>query len=455
MKRKIVTVCLAAGLLQGLAQETGRYRVSLADKAATECSLSAPEAFLSAKALQRRARQGLPLDSADLPVCRSYAEAVAEKGAKVVLASKWNNTLLVECADTACMAEVARLPFVRHIRKVGAALPPADSLSESDRKKEVADRFEKKKERYGMASCQARMLGVDTLHALGFRGQGMTVAVLDAGFRNADAVKLLAKARIAGTRNFVDSADVFAGSDHGLKVLSCMAADRPGVLVGTAPEASYWLLCSEESGSESPAEEDRWAAAVEFADSVGADVVNSSLGYFAFDDPSGNYAYPQLDGRVSLASRSASVAAAKGMVVVCSAGNEGNGTWKKITPPADADGVLAVGAVDAEGLNAPFSSVGPAADGRVKPDVMAMGKQAAVVGPEGCPERANGTSFAAPVLCGAVVCLWQACPHLTARQVTALVRQAGSRAGMPDNVFGYGIPDFRKAWREAQLMQNR
>lgn len=453
MKKVVILITIVNCMLWAYAQGPYRYRVNLTDKSDTEYSLSSPGEFLSEKALQRRARQGLSIDSTDLPVCQSYVMKIAEKGVDVILCSKWNNSVLIQCADTSCMEDIVRLPFVKKVRKVWAC-PSSVPLREEGRKKLVTDKYIVGKNAYGAASCQVKMLNVDRLHELGFKGKGMTVAVIDGGFYNVDAVKLLKKVKIEGTRNFVNDFDVYGESDHGLKVLSCMAANEPKVMVGTAPEASYWLLCSEDSDSEYLVEEDYWAGAVEFADSVGVDVVNTSLGYSSFDDKNTDYTYSQLDGRTSLMSKSASMAADKGMIVVCSAGNEGNKVWKKITIPADADQVLAVGAVDRRGMNTLFSSVGNTADGRVKPDVMALGGHSAIVTPEGTTGWVNGTSFAAPTLCGAVVCLWQVCPELTAKQLIDLVRKAGNRADEPDNVFGYGIPDFWKAYQAACRLAN-
>jgi subtilisin family serine protease len=221
--------------------------------------------------------------------------------------------------------------------------------------------------------------------------------------------------------------------------------NRPDTMVGTAPEAQFILIRTEDGRSESLAEEDWWAAAVEFADSIGADVLNSSLGYHHFDRSLGDHPYRELNGRTSICSRSASLLAGKGMILVASAGNEGLGTWKKINVPGDADDILTVGAVNAQRVNTGFSSVGPSADGRVKPDVMAMGYHSAVVSGKGTLTTANGTSFSSPITCGAVACLWQALPQFTAMQIINLVRSAGDRFEYPDNVFGYGIPDYWKA----------
>lgn len=367
---------------------------------------------------------------------------------RVVSASRWNNTLVVGGrGDTAAAARVAALPFVRSVRRVWTepdSLPPP----RGDRFLGLVEPSATHPDYYGTGRGQLALHRGDSLHAAGFRGEGMHVAVIDAGFLNADTVALLRGMRLLGARDFVrPPSDVYAGDSHGLKALSCLAARLPHALVGAAPEASYWLLRSEDVASEQPVEEDYWAAALEFADSAGVDLVSSSLGYRAFDRPSDSYRYRDLDGRTALVSRTAARAAAKGIVLVCSAGNEGADAWKKITVPADAPGVLAVGAVQRDSLNAFFSSVGPAADGRVKPDVMAVGVLSAVCADDGAVTAASGTSFAAPALCGAVACFWQACPWLTAREVVQAVRRAGAGAAAPDNVFGYGIPDLWAACR--------
>ncbi|KAA6315165.1 Serine protease AprX, partial [termite gut metagenome] len=278
-------------------------------------------------------------------------------------------------------------------------------------------------------------------------GEGMTIAIIDAGFHNVDVIKQLGNARILGTRDFVNpQSNVYAEASHGTKVFSCMAINEPYVMVGTAPEASYWLLRSEDERSENLVEQDYWAAAIEFADSVGVDMVNTSLGYYDFDNRSKNYKYYHLDGHYALISRQASKVADKGMVMVCSAGNTGNGTWKKITPPGDANNVLTVGAIDKNTSLAVFSAIGNTADNRIKPDVMAIGTAAGIMDTDGEVKKANGTSFASPIMCGMIACLWQAHPQLTAKEVIELVRKSGDRSAHPDKIFGYGVPNVWKAY---------
>lgn len=447
IQRGIGGCLLLACTLQLSAQKTYKYRINLRDKAETTYSLNDPQAYLSERALERRLKQALPIDSTDLPVCQSYINAITDKGAEPVTRSKWNNTVVVQLSDTSLIDKITALPFVIAARKVWTA-PDSIHARNPERKKEVTNKVKKGDNYYGDAYRQIAVHHGDSLHAVGFRGEGMQIAVIDAGFYNADEISVFKKMNLLGTRDFVNPhSDIYAENYHGMKVLSCMAANKPHVLVGTAPEASYWLLRSEDDDTEQPVEEDYWAAALEFADSVGVDVVNTSLGYYEFDDKTMNYRYQDLNGHRSLMSNSASMAADKGLVLVCSAGNSGRGVWKKITPPGDAENILTVGAVNRELVNADFSSVGNTTDGRIKPDVMAVGVSSAVAGNDGTISHANGTSFASPTFCGLVACFWQAVPWLTARQVIKAVQNAGDRKDYPDNIFGYGVPDIWKAYQ--------
>lgn len=433
-------------------QDTLKYRISLKDKAATEYSLDRPEKFLSEKAVERRRKQNLPIDSTDLPVCRKYLNEIRKQGVNIVLTGKWNNFVTVSCNDTTLIDRIAALPFVLAAEKVWLS-PGADKPMMSTERDSVLNQPTIYKDSiYGRAISQIQLSNGDKLHEAGFKGRGMTIAVIDAGFHNLDKIAAMQNIRILGTKDFVNpKADIFAESSHGLSVLSCIGMNQPGIMTGTAPEASFWLLRSEDEYSEHLVEQDYWAAAVEFADSVGVDVLNTSLGYYTFDDKSKNYKYRDLDGHHALMSRQASLIADKGMILVCSAGNSGAGSWKKITPPGDADNVLTVGAVDKKAILATFSSVGNTADNRIKPDVVAVGYGSDVIRTDGNQGRANGTSFSSPIMCGMVACLWQACPTLTAKEVIELVRQSGDRAQYPDNIYGYGVPDMWKAYNEYKL----
>lgn len=446
--KKFVLLALALHVALGVAaqftpSDTLKYRISLKDKAATTYSLDKPEKYLSLKSIERRKKQRLPIDSTDLPVCKEYVDAIRQKGVHILVTGKWDNFVTVSCKDSTLIQRIAKLPFVRSTERVWKGITQRTMERDS-----LVNKPLRSDSLYGPAIQQLRMSRANLLHQAGYKGQGMTIAVIDAGFHNADKIEAMKSIRILGSHDFVNpDADVFAESSHGMSVLSCMGMNQPNIMIGTAPEASYWLLRSEDEYSENLVEQDYWAAAIEFADSVGVDLVNTSLGYYTFDDPAKNYRYRDLNGHFALMSREAGMAADKGMVVVCSAGNAGGGSWKKITPPGDAENVITVGAVDKNALLASFSSVGNTSDGRVKPDVMAVGLASDVMGTDGNLRRANGTSFSSPIMCGMVACLWQACPKLTAKEVIELVRHAGDRANFPDNIYGYGVPDLWKAYQ--------
>lgn len=424
------------------------YRVYLKDKAPTEYRLDKPLHFLSQKAVDRRTRQGLAVDSTDLPIPRSYIRQIEEQGVDIMSRSKWNNTVVVRVSNHQQMDLVRSLPFVDHILKVWSS---PDSLQVEHRTR-YAEAFPESERNeghyYGAAGAQIGLLNGKPLHDAGFKGKGMTIAILDGGFKNADRIPMMKNIRILGFKDFVPTPteSIFAETEHGTMVLSCMGMNKPEYFVGTAPDAAFWLIRSEDSGSETLAEEDYWAAAVEFADSVGVDVINSSLGYQDFDEEEMDHTYPELNGHTALISRTASMLAYKGIVHVNSAGNDGMSVWKKINFPADATDILAVGAVNMLKNNAAFSSVGPSDDGRVKPDVMALGSPAAVIDGRGDIGYNMGTSFSSPILAGMVACLWQALPHLNAFEIMDLVRRSGNNFDTPNNVMGYGIPDFEKAW---------
>ncbi len=427
-----------------------KYRVYLKDKNYNQYSLDKPEEFLSARSLERRKRQNIAVDYSDLPVSQAYINEIYQTGGNPVTKGKWNNFVTVSVIDSIVAGEIGELPFVKKVELVWVQ-PPANKPSETVKRDTLINRPTKSKDYYGLGDEQITMCNGKKLHEAGFKGEGMMIAVIDAGYHNMDLINAMKNIKVAGVKDLVKAdSDIYMENNHGLGVLSCMAMNAPGIMVGTAPESEYLLLRSEDAYSEQLVEQDYWAAAVEYADSIGADLVNTSLGYYAFDNPLDNYHYRDLDGSYTLISRQASMVADKGMVMVCSAGNSGAGSWKKITPPGDAHNVLTIGAVEQSRLLAPFSSVGNTADGRIKPDVVAMGALTQVMGTDGNIRKANGTSFASPIICGLVACLWQALPHLNALEVMDLVRKAGDRAQYPDNIYGYGIPDFWKAYELKQ-----
>lgn len=428
------------------------FRLKLADKKNTPYRLDKPLDFLSQRSIDRRKKQHLAIDSTDLPISPAYLSAIsANQKIHIVGKSKWNNSVLIKCSHPNNAYKLLKLPFVKNVVQVFSS---PDSISNSTRssfKKEFNRWDTIPDSRYGVAVNQITSLGGDRLHAVGYRGKGKIIAVLDAGFMNVDKIPALHQIKIAGIDDFVvpKSKNIFAESDHGTMVLSLMATDLPGTYIGTAPDASYMLLRCEDTHTESLSEEDYWAEAVEYADSVGADIVNSSLGYHDFDDPSTNHKYYEMDGMTTFISLTASMLANKGMILVNSAGNDGMGTWKKLNFPADARNIITVGAITPHGDNAAFSAVGPTADGRIKPDVMAYGSPAVVISGRGTIVDDMGTSFSAPLISGMVACLWQALPDKTAKEIIDIVIHSGNNAH-PDNVYGYGVPDFQKAYNSGK-----
>jgi len=443
----------------------GKYyicRYTLKDKHDSPYSLDHPGRWLSHKSVERRQRQGLPIDSTDLPVnpkyirtfertASSYVRDKEHRSAEWVIigTSRWNNTILVRSNDSTLLNSLSAHDFVKEKTLVWVS---PDSIDRKFLKVKVHERWNPwdsiKGEYYGNGKEQIEMLGGHRLHKIGLKGRGMTIAILDGGFQNCDLIPSIYSANIEGVKDFVypNSERFYRETDHGTKVLSAMAVNEPNILVGTAPEARYWLLRCEDQQSEQPVEEDYWAMAAEFADSAGVDIINSSLGYSEYDGELGNYRQRDLDGKTALISRTASMLAGKGIILVNSAGNLGMGPWKKITFPADADDILTVGAINPKKENAPFSGVGPTQDKRVKPDVMALGSPAWLISGRGSVVRDMGTSFSTPIVCGLVACLWQALPNKSAIEIINLIRQSGSQYKEPDNIYGYGIPNFWRAY---------
>lgn len=427
-----------------------RFRVNFTDKDNNSYSLKRPLEFLSQKALDRRAKYKIKPDEYDLPVTPAYLEYLKGQGLKVINTSRWLNSAIVEATDTAKVAGLHAVKFIKSVRRVWTG-PDSVLVEESPGKRFLESRNSTFKRDtlaapYGYAQRQVAMLGVDSLHKAGFRGEGVTIAVIDGGFLGADRIEGLKNCKILGTANFTGNGkSVYDGQSHGTMVLSCIAANWPHTLVGTAPDASFYLVQSEDGAYEQIVEEDNWCAALEYADSVGADIATSSLGYVAFDDSTTNHKYYELDGHTSVCSRAASFAASRGLLVLNSAGNSGDETWKKISVPADADGILTVGAVSEDGVNTVFSSVGNTADGRVKPDVMAMGGDTWLFASDGDITVASGTSFSTPIMCGVAACLLQACPKAKPEEIIQALRLSGNNASHPDNVYGYGIPSAPKA----------
>jgi len=422
------------------------FYVQFSDKNNSSYSLVNPTAYLSERALARRADFGLVCDSTDLPVNPDYISQVANLGVTVHSRTKWLNGITVLVNDSAIMNQVRALPFVKFVQFTG--------LKERPRSAPAKIKSETQDVNYGTAVTQINQLNGFPLHNLGYTGKGIHIGVLDGGFMNVntnpafDSLRL--QGRLLGVKDVIlPGNNVYAEDAHGANVLSIIAGNMPGYYTGSAPHASFWLIRSEFGPTEYLVETDFWVSGIEYADSVGVDIINSSLGYSVFDDAAMNFSYTDMNGQVSRASRAAGIASKKGIIVCNSAGNEGNKDWRYITSPADADGIIAVGAATSEGVQSVFSSFGPSSDGRVKPEVTAMGTATALVNTNGTRVEGNGTSYSSPLIAGMMACLLQALktqpPPYQISTILQSVFRSGNSYLTPNNMTGYGIPNFQTA----------
>ncbi|HBF18676.1 MAG TPA: hypothetical protein DDW81_01190 [Cryomorphaceae bacterium] len=440
------TIYYIALCVMGIAAtgSTQPLRVYLADKEVPKTILP-DDVALSHKALERRTRQGIPLDSRDLPVSSAVIQTIHEMGGEVVAHSRWFNYLVVDGLE---MEALEKLPFVKRL-EVPKAYKTILAMSDACEQVQTLN--------YGLATEQIEMLRGHKLHELGYMGQGMTIAVLDGGFIGTDNGvafdSLWLNNRILGTYNFIDKdTNIYNDGNHGTKVLSILGGYLNNQLVGSAPRANYWLLKSEQESNETPVEMDYWLMAAEYADSVGADIISSSLGYNEFNSGQ-DYTYSDMDGNTTVVTKAADMAAQKGLLVIVSAGNEGSSQWKHITAPADGDSVMAVGGVTDQRQRISFSSIGPTADGRIKPDVMAQGSSTAYATND-MAFTGNGTSFSCPLISGMAACLWQLNPSKSNMEIFRQIVESADRASFPDNNYGYGIPNFEHAFYQIGLQQS-
>lgn len=457
--KKIVCIVLFLSSYFGHSQEDAW--VYFNDKPNSEFYFNNPLEMLTQRALDRRENQNIALDIKDVPIFQPYKDAImASPGIIVKAQSKWLNALHIR-GEVADIQNLSLLSFVDHIQFANRNLNSSGKIKSSTATK-VLNRVSKVLETnlnfdYGTSANQVQMLNADFLHQQNFTGSGKVIAVMDAGFPGVNTSPVFERLRdnnqILGGYNFVDrNTDYYTRNSHGALVLSTMGGFKTGQLVGTAPDASYYLFITEDADTENPIEETNWVEGAEVADSLGVDIINTSLGYFDYDNPNYSYTYEDMNGTTSFISRGAAVAFSRGMICVASAGNSGNNTLNPhIGAPADTSTILSIGAVMFDEIRAYFSSIGPSFDGRIKPDIMAQGQDAVVASVAGVVGTANGTSFSGPIMSGAIASFWQAFPDLTNQQVVDFVKQSADRYANPNNQYGYGIPDFQAAFTNAQL----
>lgn len=436
--------------------------VYFTDKPNQSTFLANPLTMLTQRSLDRRNRQGIVLDSLDVPISLNYiSQVAAAKGITVKAKSKWLNAIYVLGSQTDITSLKTNFSFIKSIVFANKNIASITKIAGVKKDKKiskfgsVSSNFN-----YGGSLTQINMLHGDYLHQQNYTGLGIQIAVLDAGFPGVDTFSAFQRMRdnnqILGGYDFVNrSTNFYTGFWHGTAVLSTMAGFVAGSLVGTAPDAKYYLFITEDVNSESPLEESLWVEAAERADSLGVDVINTSLGYTTFDNTNYNYTYADMNGSTTFISRGAEIAFSRGMVIVNAAGNEGNSAWHYISAPADAPSVLSVGAVDANKVAASFSSYGPTSDGRIKPDLAAMGVATVLINSSGQVATGNGTSFASPVMAGLMACLWQAYPNKTNAQLTQAIKNTGSLLAAPSNQLGFGIPNFQNAFTTLDVNENK
>ena len=473
MKFFYKSICLLLLCNTGLNAQFTKHIVQLTDKKGSTHTIANPSTYLSSKAIQRRVRQQIIIDSTDLPIIKAYIDSIRNiPNVTLLNYSKWLNQVLIETADAGALSKINSFPFVKTSRPIAAlARPQQDDeiinkrfiettqplqdrslISQQNNQRQILGGLGNSIN-YGNNLKQIHIHEGEYLHNLGFTGQNIIMAFLDAGFFGYktnpafDSIRL--QNRILGEYDFVmNEQSVNEDHIHGMYCLSTVASNRPGSMVGTAPHAKFWLLRTEDAATEYPIEEQHWAVAAEFADSAGADMISSSLGYTTFDDPSFNHLYAQRDGNTTLITIAADLAAKKGMIIMNSAGNSGllNNDYKYVGCPADGDSVVAVGATDVNGNIAAFSSWGPNGAGKLKPNIVSVGQGTIISNTAGNAISGNGTSFSNPNIAGLIACLWQAFPEYTNMQIIDEVQKSSHKYNNPDARFGFGIPNFRMAF---------
>jgi hypothetical protein len=447
--KKILFYILFFSCFAGFAQEDAWVYFNVKNN--SQSYFDNPLLMLSQRAIDRRTKQNIALDSQDIPIDLSFINQIkAVSGITVMAKSKWLNALHVRGTQTV-INSLKSFAFVDKIDFANKSLNSTARFVNTTKTKSVAKVLETKVDfGYGSSANQIQMLHGDVLHQQNYTGSGKIIAVLDAGFPGVNSAQPFQRLRdngqILGGYDFVSrKANFYTGDSHGTMVLSTMGGYKDNILVGTAPDASYYLFRTEDNSSENPVEESYWVEAAEKADSLGVDVVSTSLGYFEYDKTSYSHTYSEMDGKIAYITRGAEIAFSRGMIIVVSAGNEGGTSNPHIGAPADGLSVLTVGAVNAAKSVTSFSSIGSSFDGRIKPDVMAQGQSVVLSDASGTIGTANGTSFSSPITAGLVACLWQVYPDKTNQEIKDLIIKSADNYTTPNNLYGYGIPDFSLA----------
>ena len=438
-----------------------KYIVQFKDKAGTPFTINNSSQFLSSRAIQRRARQKIAVDSTDLPITPKYLDSIQLAGNVIILnKSKWLNQVCIQTNDAAALARINNFPFVISSNPVRRTMQgnrenfiTQNKFNEEITQTNAVQNLESTSDffNYGNSYKQIHIHQGEFLHNHGFRGDGMLMSIMDAGFNNYLSVTAFDTARnnnqIVETYDYVNNETSVNEDDaHGMFCFSIIAGNLPGKFIGSCPKAKYYLYRTEDAPTEYPVEEQNWVAAAERADSIGIDVFSTSLGYTTFDNPIFNHTYADMNGKTTIIARGNALAAKKGIISVVAAGNDGTSSWHYISTPADADSIVTVGAVNTSGAIASFSSYGPSSDGRVKPTVASVGLGTALINTNSQPVTGNGTSFATPNMAGLITCLWQAFPEVTNLQIIDALKQSSNRFLTPDDRTGYGIPDMKKAF---------
>ena len=447
--RKLLLVLTILSIQQGVAQSQDAW-VFFADKENVEVSLADPILIMTQEAIDRKELHGTAIDERDVPVNENYITQIKNAtGITVRSKSKWMNCVYIIGSQPNIEA-LLDFPFVTNVEYADKSLNlfPGAPIENKFSLEEAGQNIIYN---YGAATNQIEMLSGDYLHELDYSGEGMIVAVLDAGFPSIDTnpgfQKMRDENRILGTYDFeARTENVDGTSSHGFVTSSDIGGFLQNEFVGTAPQASFYFFVTEYTPSETPVEEAWWVEALERSDSLGVDVVNTSLGYRGFDNSNYDHTYEDLDGQTTFSARGANIAFDKGMILVTSAGNGGNTSFPTVGTPGDSPGTLTVGAVNSNGIYVAFSSIGPTVDGRVKPDVMAQGSNAAVINTGGNIDFSSGTSFSSPIMAGVITCLWQSRPDVPNGHIMQIVRESANLYNNPTDQMGYGIPNFENAY---------